>query len=318
MLARMRRPRRLDNDVVFIAGGSRGLGLALALECASRGASLVLCARDLQALERAAARVRACGCQVLSLQCDVRNREAVAAAVESAKRVFGRIDMLIYNAGTIAVGPMESMTADDFNDAMATHFWGAYYAVESMLPVFKEQHRGRIVTIASIGGKVSVPHLLPYSVSKFALVGYSEGLRAALRPLNISVTTVCPGLMRTGSPRNAWFKGQHIKEYRWFTLSDTMPGLSIAAARAARRIIDGALRGEAEFVLSLPAQTLALVHGVAPGLVSNALAIASRFLPGPGGIDQQRAKGEASTSAATESALTALGRKAERAYNQIG
>src|SRR5204863_2590958 len=122
-----------------------------------------------------------------------------------------------------------------------------------VMPDMRARREGRIVNISSIGGKVSVPHLLPYSASKFALVGLSEGLRAELAKDGIVVTTVCPGLMRTGSPRNAQFKGQHRAEYAWFTLSDSMPFFSQSAERAARQILSACRHGEAEVVLSLPA-----------------------------------------------------------------
>jgi NAD(P)-dependent dehydrogenase (short-subunit alcohol dehydrogenase family) len=308
----------LKGQCVFITGGSRGLGLAIAMECAKRGANVALCARDIQALDRATERLRAYGTEVFPVTCDVRDVDQITSAIGRAYERFGRLDMLVNNAGTIAVGPLESMTRDDYQDAMDTHFWALYYAVEAALPMFKHQGRGRIVNITSIGGKVSVPHLLPYSVSKFAAVGYSEGLRAELAPMNISVTTVCPGLMRTGSPRNAWFKAQHRKEYTWFMLSDALPGFSISARSAARAIVDAALRGNAEIVLSLPAQSIALLHGVAPGLTANLMKLGALMLPGAGGIQKEKARGAQSTSALTESPLTILGKKAERQYNQIG
>lgn len=112
---------------------------------------------------------------------------------------------------------------------------------------------GRIVNISSIGGKVSVPHLLPYSPSKFALTGLSEGLRAELMKDNILATTVCPGLMRTGSPRNAWFKGRRSAESTWFAPGGNFPGLSMAAGHAAASILDAARYGEAEVVIGQPA-----------------------------------------------------------------
>jgi NAD(P)-dependent dehydrogenase (short-subunit alcohol dehydrogenase family) len=308
----------MNGQCVFITGGSRGLGLAIAIECARRGARIAICARDSAALGRAAERLRERGTEVLPLTCDVRSAEEMRAAIKRAYETFGRIDLLVNNAGTIAVGPRESLTRQDYEDAMNTHFWAMYSAVESVLPIFQRQGGGRIANITSIGGKLSVPHLLAYSVSKFAAVGYSEGLRAELARRNVSVTTVCPGLMRTGSPRNAWFKAQHRKEYTWFTLSDTLPGFSIGARSAARTTVNAALRGEAEVVLSLPAQLAVLVHGVAPGLTANVMAIAARFLPGPGGIEQGKMRGAESTTPLTESPLTVLGKKAEREYNQIG
>lgn len=317
-IARALSPRGMIGHVVFITGGSRGLGFAIAMEAAARGARIVLCGRDQNTVDRAAGRLRERGAEVLGLTCDVRDPQSTTAAIRAAFEQFGRIDMLVNNAGTIAVGPLDSLTRQDYEDAMNTHFWGMYNAVEAARPIMQQQGGGRIVNVTSIGGKVSVPHLLAYSASKFAAVGYSEGLRAELAPKRIGVTTVCPGLMRTGSPRNAFFKAQHRKEYTWFALSDTLPGISIGARAAARSILDAALRNQAEVVLSLPAQSIALLQGVAPSMVSNIMRLGALLLPGPGGVEQQRMRGHESTTAATESPLTALGKKAEREYNQIG
>lgn len=307
----------LAGKAVFITGGSRGLGLAIALECARRGAQVAICGRDAGALERAAEQLRATGSKVVAIHCDVRNRVEAASAVQRVEATLGRLDVLVNNAGVISVGPMESMTPADYDDALNTHFWAMYHVVVSALPVFERQGGGHITNITSIGGKISVPHLLPYCVSKFAAVGYSEGLRAALTPRRIAVTTVVPGLTRTGSPRNAWFKAQHQKEYTWFALSDALPLSSVGARSAARAIIDATLRGDAEIVLSLPAKIAALLHGVAPGLVANALQIGTRLLPGPGGVDTLPMRGFQSTTKLTESPLTLLSKKAERDYNQM-
>ncbi len=308
--------RRIDGQVVFITGGSRGLGLALALEYASRGAHVAFCARDARALELAAGRIRERGVQAFPIVCDVRHGQDIRNALETAFARFGRIDVLVNNAGTIAVGPLESMTREDYDDSLRTHFWAMYDAVEGALPLFERGGAGRIVNITSIGGKVSVPHLLPYCVGKFAAVGYSEGLRAALSRRNITVTTVVPGLMRTGSPRNAWFKGQHRKEYAWFSLSDALPMFSISARSAAQTIVDASLRGDPEVVLSLQAKALVLLEGVAPKLTLRAMELAEKLLPSPGGIETEKASGAASSSEITESPLSILGKKAERRYNQ--
>ena len=303
--------------VAFVTGGSRGLGLAIAQEFARRGARVAICGRDVQTLERAAQMLRRQGTQILALTCDVREQREIQSAVREAASVFGRLDVLVNNAGTIAVGPVNSMTLRDYQDAMDTHFWAPYYAVEAALPIFRERGGGRIVNVTSIGAKISVPHLLPYCVSKFAAAGYSEGLRAALARERIWVTTVCPGLMRTGSPRNAWFKGRNKREYAWFSLSDSLPGLSIGAGTAARHIVDATMQRRAEIVLSLPAKAIALFHGIAPGATAVLLSAAARMLPAPGGIGTKRAKGFCSTSSVSESAFAALGKKAERDYNQL-
>src|SRR5205823_4029010 len=135
--------------------------------------------------------------------CDVTHRREVTQFVRATRERFGRIDVLVNNAGTIEVGPMEVMTLDDYDRAMKTHFWGPLYMVLAVLPELRKRREGRIVNVSSIGGKISVPHLLPYCASKFALTGFSQGLRAELAKDGIVVTTVCPGLMRTGSPLNA-------------------------------------------------------------------------------------------------------------------
>jgi short-subunit dehydrogenase len=231
---------------------------------------------------------------------------------------FGRIDVLVNNAGVIEVGPFEVMTLEDFGAAMDTHFWGPVYATLAVLPEMQRRQAGRIVNIASIGGKLSVPHLVPYCASKFALVGFSEGLRAELLKDGIRVTTVCPGLMRTGSARNAEFKGQHRAEYALFSLSAGLPFTSMKAERAARQIICACKRGEAEVVLSIQAQLASLFHGIFPGLTSDLLGLVTELLPGPGGIGEQKAKGKDSASSISPSILTMLNDRAALRNNEMG
>ena len=230
---------------------------------------------------------------------------------------FGAIDVLVNNAGVIQVGPMEVMTLEDYEQAMKTHFWGPLYTTLAVLPEMREREDGRIVNITSIGGKISVPHLLPYSASKFALVGFSEGLRAELKKDGIVVTTVCPGLMRTGSPRNATFKGQHRAEYAWFSISDSLPVSSMSAERAARQIVEACKRGDAEVVLSIQAKMAVLFHGLFPGLTADLLGFVNRLLPAPGGIGTRRAKGKESESDLSPSWLTTLSEQAAARNNEI-
>jgi len=143
----------------------------------------------------------------------------------------------------------------------------------------RERHFGRIVNIASIGGKVSVPHLLPYSASKFALVGLSEGLRAQLANDNVYVTTVCPGLVRIAGQRRARLSEQQSAEYALFAASDDAPVLSGSARRTARRIVEACRYAEAEVVIGAPARAAAWLHGLLPGMTSEALSILNRLLP---------------------------------------
>lgn len=303
---------------VLITGGTRGLGLVMARRLAREGANLAVCARDPEEVRRAHEELAEYGTRVVALACDLRDQEQVHMFVEEARQHLGEIDVLINNAGTISVGPVETMTLDDFYDAMAINYFAALHTILEVLPAMRQRRQGRIVNVTSIGGKISVPHLLPYSASKFALVGLSEGLRAELAKDGIVVTTVCPFLMRTGSPRNAYFKGQHWAEYAWFTLSDSIPGIAMKAERAARQIINACRYGKSEVVLSLPGKLAALAHGIAPGLVSDINGWVNRLLPGPGGIGTQTAYGWESESKVAPSWLTELTERAARANNEMG
>jgi short-subunit dehydrogenase len=303
-------------QVVVITGGSRGLGFAIAQEFAARGAKIVICGRDQEILHEAEQRLLAMRVEVLAVACDIAQQYEAENLIRQATERLGRIDVLVNNAGQIAVGPIESQTIGDFADAMGTMFWGTVYTTMAVLPQMMQRGGGRIVNIASIGGKVAVPHLVPYCSAKFATVGFSEGIRAELAKNHIKVTTVIPGLMRTGSHANAVFKGDHHKEYSWFALGATLPFSSMDAHRAARRIVEAAARGTAEIVLTPQAKLLSLAHGVAPGTVSDILGVANRFMPGTGSHDPHRFTGKESETSVSRSFLTALGRAAGRDLNQ--
>jgi len=293
-LARPRRQARYDfrNQVVVLTGGSRGLGLVMARKLADQGARLALCARDRDELDRAADDVAQHGPRPLIAPCDVTDPDSVHGLARTVEASLGPPDVLINNAGVIQVGPLETMTRADFEEALRSNFWGAYNTVEAFLPAMRRRGSGRIVNVASIGGKVSIPHLLPYSVSKFALVGYSHGLRAELAPQGIVVTTICPGLMRTGSPLHGQFKGRHEEEYAWFKVSDSLPLLTISAEEAADAILEACRRGDAEAILSVPAKLAVTAQALFPEWVSGLIELAARLLPppGPGGAEAVEGK----------------------------
>lgn len=313
------RIRALDlaGKVVLITGSSRGLGFALAQEFARHGARLVICARHEEPLESArAALVTRFGAEVLAIPCDVSERSQVEHLVSLAIEHYGQIDVLVHNAGVIMVGPAETMTLADYDEAMAAIFWGGVYATFAVLPAMRARGNGHITFITSIGGKVSVPHLLPYSAAKFALVGFAEGLRAEVARYGVRVTAIAPGLMRTGSPPNAFFKGRHDAEYTWFSLSDSLPLTSISARRAATQIVAATRRGASEVILSPQAKLLSWFHGLFPGTTTDILALIDRFLPSAGGSGHDRMTGWESQTAISRSFLNALGHRAEVAFNQ--
>jgi NAD(P)-dependent dehydrogenase (short-subunit alcohol dehydrogenase family) len=316
-LWRGRRARRYDlrGKNVLITGGSRGLGLALARQFLRRGAFVVLLARDRDGLQNA--KRRFASENVLIAPCDVTDKKQVLRTIEDLGDQLGRIDVLVNNAGVMAVGPASAMTLDDFRESMDVHFWGPLYTSFAVLPLMRKRGEGRIVNISSIGGKISLPHLLPYSAGKFALGGFSEGLAAEARKDNIFVTTVYPGLMRSGSPRNALFKGKHRAEFAWFSISASLPLISIGADRAARQIVKACERGDARLVISPPAKLAVQLHEMFPEKSATVLAAVDRLLPKSGGIGARSAKGAESTSAISPSWLTALDSVAARRNNEI-
>jgi short-subunit dehydrogenase len=303
---------------VLITGGSRGLGLILARQFADEGARLTLVARDEAELGRAADELRQRGTEVLTIVADVRNQEEAQSAVKAAVTHYGRIDVLVNVAGIISIGPLEHQQIGDFEDSMATHFWGPLYTMFAAIPFMREQGGGRVVNIASIGGRVAVPHMAPYSSSKFALVGLSDSVRNEVYKDNIYVTTVCPGIMRTGSHVNAMTKGQHKKEFTWFAMSASTPGISMDAERAAHQIVEACRRGAAHLTISLQAQILGGLNGAFPDFMGALLRQSYLVMPAPTGPQGDRLKkGYESRPEYLPEAATYFGDKAAEKNNEI-
>ena len=306
----------LQGKVVLLTGGSRGFGLAMAEEFAQEGTKLVICSREGDELERAQSKLRELGADVLTVECDVTKPEEVQQLITQATAHFGHIDILVNNAGIISAGPWHTLTRSDFEESMNIIFWGTYNTTMAILPQMRTRGNGRIVNIASVGGRASVPHLLSYASAKFAVVGLSEGLHAELAQEGIDVITVSPGLMRTGSQVNAVTKGDKNKEeYTLFALIDTLPGSSISVQRAAKQVVRATKRGDTELTITVPAQILARLHGAFPGLITDILTISTRFLPK--GEGTARHLGRESETPISQSFLTTLGQKASQEYNEL-
>jgi NAD(P)-dependent dehydrogenase (short-subunit alcohol dehydrogenase family) len=273
------RERDLRGKVALITGGSRGLGLAMARAFADAGCIVALCARDEAELDRAREDLERRGADALTLVADVSVRSDVERVVGETERILGPIDILVNNAGIISVGPVETVTTQDIEDNLSTMLWGTVYPIWEAMPRMQARRSGHIVNITSLGGKVSIPHLLPYSVAKFAAVGLSEGLRAELAKDGVGVTTVVPGLMRTGSYLHTRIKGQRGKEFGLFSAMANLPLFSISAESAAASVVRAVRRNAAEVVLSPQGKILTLFHGVFPGATTDILGAISRVLP---------------------------------------
>ncbi|MCE7981504.1 MAG: SDR family oxidoreductase [Caldilinea sp. CFX5] len=321
--ARRLREDDLRGEVALITGGSRGLGFLLARELGHNGCRVAICARDRRELEAARADLAAQGIDIFPVVCDVANQGDVEQMISQVTRHYGHIDLLVNNAGIILVGPVENMTAADFHRVMDINFWGAFYPTFAVLPQMLARQRGRIVNITSIGGEISVPHLLPYSAAKFAATGFSQGLSAELRNKGIQVTTVAPSTMRTGSHLQAEFTGQQGKEFSWFSLSATLPGVAVSAESAARQIVQAIKQRATILNIGLPAKIGARMNGLFPGLVTDLLALViANVMPTPTPQRVEPLRGMAvkeqlppEQRARLEQATT-LGQQAAQQYNQ--
>ena len=309
----------LTGRTALVTGASRGLGLLIARELADRGCRLVICARGAAGLDRAADLLRERGARVVPVAADVTEPGTAERLVAAAEEYDGGLDVLVNNAGIIQVGPLEATRPEDYRSAMETMFFGPLQLVLAALPGMRARGGGRIVTIASIGGRVAVPHLLPYDAAKFAVTGFSEGLRGELAGSGISVTTVVPGLMRTGSHLAAEFSGRAEKEYAWFAVAGSLPLLSMDAERAAAAIVRAAERRRPEVILTPAAKFAVRAHGLAPATTTRVLSAAARLLPTMDGGSSSNVPGAVAArrlGSRLVGRLTVLGDRAARRHNE--
>jgi NAD(P)-dependent dehydrogenase (short-subunit alcohol dehydrogenase family) len=228
--AEVRRRRRAREQwfgkVVLITGGSRGLGLVLARELALRGAKLALLARDLDALKEARTTIHPLA-PVSLVPADVTCQ--AEDAVDQVIRTFGRLDVLINNAGAMVSAPFADTSDRDYEEALAVHFWGTLHMTRAALPHLERCAGARVINICSVEGRIGVPHLSAYCAGRFAQAGLSQVLTHELRERGIAVTTVYPGLTGTGLHLNAPSNGH--------------------ARQAACKILRGVARGAAQLVI---------------------------------------------------------------------
>jgi short-subunit dehydrogenase len=268
-----------SEKTILITGGSRGLGLTMAKMFLQKKAKVAICARDRDELDLAEKELLKIGSSVMAITCDVTKKDQVKAMVRSINKTYGHLDVLVNNAGNFHVGPMEAMDYQDFDEALDTHFWAPLHTTLAILPQMKKNGGGRIINISSLGGKISIPHMLPYSSSKFAMTGFSEGLHAELKKHNIIVTTACPALTRTGGRNFTKAKGDILNEFDWFNSAETLPFISTSAEYAAKEIINACALGKAEIIITFPAKLLVALHGIFPGTINELLTVFNKFLP---------------------------------------
>lgn len=273
-------PRATKNESAVVAGGSRGLGLMVARELARRGYRVHVCARDADELDRAAAQLAREGYSLTTTVCDVRDDEAVARWVASADSPDAPLTVAIHVAGIIQVGAIEAATPRMFDDSIDIMTKGPAYLALAALPGMRSRHHGRIGIVSSIGGVIGVPHLVAYSTAKFGAAGLGQALRAELSGTGVTVTTILPPPMRTGSHLHAQYAGDRTAEYAWFAPGASLPVLALDARTAARRIVEGVLAGKPIIGLSPVSQLVMRLQGLAPATMVRGLGIMGRLLPG--------------------------------------
>ncbi|GGC97328.1 ketoacyl reductase [Tersicoccus solisilvae] len=267
-----------SDRVALVVGASRGLGLLMARDLLEQGYRVVIAARNDQTLRAAAADLDPSGARVLHRVADAGDPESIADLVAFAERQ-GSLDVVVHVAGIIQVGPLAAMNRGHFREAIDIMTWGPINVALAAVPGMRARGHGRIGIVTSLGGKVSAPHLVPYSTAKFGAVGFTQGLAAELAGTGVTATTLVPGLMRTGSHLQAQFVGDVAKEYRWFALSATLPFIAMTAERAAHKMVAATLAGKPVAAIGVSAQAATRFGGLAPSITVRGMGIFARLLP---------------------------------------
>lgn len=255
--------------VFVITGASDGIGAEIARQLArthGADAALVLAARNQPRLEDVARQCREHGAKAEAVMTDVAQEAQCRTLIDKAVQLFGRIDVLVNNAGMSAQALFSDVRAQDlhwYEDLMRVNFWGSLWCTHAALPHLKAS-RGRIVAVASLAGLVGVPGRTAYSATKFAMSGFFESLRIELKPAGVSVTTAYPGVVATGIRYRGYnAKGEPAGQ------SGLREDNAMSVEECARLIIDGMDRREREVVMTARGKLGRFVKLVAPGLVEN-------------------------------------------------
>ena len=256
--------RELEQSVAVITGAAMGIGRALATRLADEGASLCLADINKEALDVAADALRAKGCDVSAHAVDVADRRQVEALCRNAVEHFGRVDLLINNAGVALRGDVEELSLADIEWLMGINFWGTVYGVKYFLPILKQQKKAYIVNLSSVLGMIAPPGEAAYAASKFAVRGFTEALRHELVGTSVQVSSVHPGGIRTGIVKSSRVgagtdplkREQDIAKFD--LIARTTP------ERAADRIVSGVLKGETRILVGRDASQIDLIQRLLP------------------------------------------------------
>jgi short-subunit dehydrogenase len=230
--------------VVVITGASSGIGAASCIEFAKKGASLVLVARRKNKLEEMQKTLGKFDVKTLVCECDVSQKSQAQKMSKEVLDVFGRVDVLVNNAGFAIYGTVSELTIEDIESQMATNYFGMVYCTKYLLPKMLEQNSGHIVNVASVAASFGLPGIASYCASKFAMLGFSEGLRHELHGTKVGVTVVSPIMVKTNFFDHQSF--EKMPKYSPTTLSAQTVAKAVVSAAASPRleiIVPSIIRG---------------------------------------------------------------------------
>ena len=185
------------NKIVLITGASSGIGKQTALEFAKKGANLILVARRKDKLELVAKELEKFHTTILVCSCDVSNKDQVKEMSKIVLEKFDTVDILVNNAGFAIFGPVSDLSIDEIESQMETNYFGMIYCIKNFLPIMLNKKSGHIVNVASVAASFGLPGIASYCASKFAMLGFSEGLKHELKDTGIGITVVSPIMVRT-------------------------------------------------------------------------------------------------------------------------
>lgn len=255
----------LQNKVAVVTGGASGIGRELALQLAEQGCKLVLIDKNEAELAKTKADVAALGtdCQVYSV--DVGNADAMRECAISVQRDFGRVDVLINNAGVSLIGSAAEQKLEDFHWLMNINFWGVVHGVQSFLPFLRESDEAYIVNVSSLFGLLSLPLQSAYNASKYAVKGYTESLKMEMAGTNVHVSCVHPGGIKTDITRNIRIGNASVPVSKDQLVEDFDKVAKTTAESAAQQIITGMLKHNRRILVGADAKILDLVNRFFPG-----------------------------------------------------
>jgi short-subunit dehydrogenase len=257
-------PGTFQREAVLITGASSGIGKMTALAMARVGARLALVARRAERLKDVVSEIRGHGGVAEAFPCDVTVAGAMEAAVQGCVRVYGRLDVLVNNAGAGFFATIEQTTVEDFDQILAINLKGAFHGIRAALPVMRSQGTGHIINVASTAGRRGSPYVGAYCASKFALVGLTESLRVELLGSGIHVSLICPGATRTEFFDVARRRTQHHQG---------LVGPVESAELVASRIVKLVRHPRAEVIAQpIRRKVFLVLNLIAPGFVDRLLA----------------------------------------------